>query len=448
MGRVELVVRSEGQFRRAYACKRLRRRLVDDPDARAMFVSEARIAGLVHHPNVVSVIDVGEDDEGPFLVMDYVEGMSLSQLIKALIARQERLPIQIAVRIFLDVARGLAAAHELTDHRGADLGLVHRDVSPQNILIGFDGVARLTDFGIAKAAGIGERTSTGVLKGKFGYFAPEQLQFLPATRKTDLFSFGVVLYEALTARRLHRAATLAETANRIAHEPPPDPYLVREDLHPDLVALLFRLLAKEPAERPSGAAEVAMELEGILSDLRLSEPPHALKDFLAERFTARAKEERARIEAVTTTAAAEELDPPVSGRRRVGWLVAAGAVSLGLGAAAMLWFSAPSASLDRAAPTAAPDRAERTDTEPRVAPPVAEPGVEPAPEETRGEGNGLADEATEQDPPRPPRTGRATRRRRPAAREPTEREEASPAPPTAPEARPETVRDTLLEWDR
>lgn len=153
MGRVELALRREGEFRRVYAVKRLHPHLVEDADLRAMFIDEARVAGRIRHANVVSVLDVGEDREGPYLVMDYVEGLALSAIMAHHAASGELLPVQICVRIGAEIARGLQAAHELTDDRGNLLDVVHRDVSPSNVLVGFDGGVRLADFGIARALG-------------------------------------------------------------------------------------------------------------------------------------------------------------------------------------------------------------------------------------------------------------------------------------------------------
>ncbi|HMJ16304.1 MAG TPA: serine/threonine-protein kinase, partial [Polyangiaceae bacterium] len=191
MATVDLAIRREGTFVRLHAIKRLHPHLLEDADVRAMFIEEARLAGLLRHPNVVSVVDVGEDAAGPFLVMDYVEGVSVATLIEHAIETSQPVPLDVALRIAMDVARGLHAAHELTAPDGRPLSLVHRDVSPQNVLVGFDGVARVSDFGIAKALGRSARTSTGILKGKLGYMAPEQLQFRGQDRRTDLFAFGV-----------------------------------------------------------------------------------------------------------------------------------------------------------------------------------------------------------------------------------------------------------------
>jgi serine/threonine-protein kinase len=225
-----------------------------------MFMEEARLQGLVRHPNVVGVFDVGEDDEGPFLVLELIDGQSLARILSALHERGDRLPVQVAVRIALEVARGLHAANEI---RGADdrpLGLVHRDVSPNNILVGFDGSVRVTDFGIAKAIGNTSHTNTGLLKGNVRYLSPEQVRFEEPDRRSDLFSLGVVLFEMVTGRRLYAAAPGLEAARRILGEAPPDLGDARE-VQPALVEVAFELLAKPRDRRPATAAAVVARLE-------------------------------------------------------------------------------------------------------------------------------------------------------------------------------------------
>ena len=211
MGQVEVCAKFAGSFQRVYALKRLQTQFMGDEKARTMFLDEARLAGLIRHPNVVSVIDVGVDSRGPFLVMEFIEGLSCSGVIRRANTEGQLLPLQFCLRIAHQVALGLHAAHELRDPEGKPLELVHRDVSPQNILIGFDGVARLTDFGIAKALGRSTETTTHLLKGKMGYMSPEQLRFEEPDRRSDLFAFGVVFYEMLCARRLYRAETPARS---------------------------------------------------------------------------------------------------------------------------------------------------------------------------------------------------------------------------------------------
>ncbi len=292
MGKVELAIREEGRFRRLYAVKRLRSAYREDAESREMFLEEARIAGLLRHPNAVSVLDVGEDERGPFLVMDYVEGTSVGQMIAR--AATQRVPLQIALRIAIDAAQGLHAAHDLRDARGRPLCLVHRDVSPQNLLVGFDGVTRVTDFGIAKALGRTTRTATGVLKGKYGYLSPEQLRFDEPDRRSDVFSLGVVLFELLSGQRLYKNVSGMDGVRRILNEPPPDIGEYRDDVSPELVSLLFSMLAKDPAHRPGTALGVARSLEPVVAVLVESEGRAEVSQYLDVVFAdeRRANEER------------------------------------------------------------------------------------------------------------------------------------------------------------
>lgn len=306
MGRVDLAVRRDGSFLRLYAVKRLHAHLREDVDVRVMFLDEARIAGLLRHPNVVSVVDVGEDDEGPFLVMEYVEGVTVGTLIEKSVAAGELVPLGVALRIGLHAARGLHAAHDLAGPDGAPLSLVHRDVSPYNVLVGFDGVTRVTDFGIAKALGRLSGTSTGILKGKLGYMSPEQLQFRGQDRRSDLFSLGVVLFELLTSSRLYPGTLAEESARRILDEPPPDLLDFRDDAPPELVALLFELLAKDPANRPGDAREVARTLEATLHDLAAAGEDADVGAYLEAQF---GEERRALTRDIAAALTADDARP-------------------------------------------------------------------------------------------------------------------------------------------
>jgi eukaryotic-like serine/threonine-protein kinase len=306
MGTIHLALRIDGTFRRLYAVKRMHAHLRTDPDLRAMFLDEARLAGLISHSNVVGVHDFGEDDEGPFLVMDYVEGIDLSDVLDAMTERGARLPIQVALRIAIAIAQGLHAAHELRDHDGAPLNLVHRDLSPQNVLLSYDGVVRIADFGIAKAAGRSTRTSTGVLKGKLAFMSPEQLRFEEPDRRSDLFALGVLLFEMLAGRRLYGAKDRSDAPRRILTEPPPDLGEERPETPDALVALLFDLLAKSAADRPKNAAVVAQRLEAILVELLGDDDPIDLAAFLGDVFADKRDEERATIAAAVAAVDASD----------------------------------------------------------------------------------------------------------------------------------------------
>ena len=320
MGRVDVVVRRDGPFARLFAQKRLRPHLVDDPSVRRMFLEEGRIAGLVRHPHVVSVVDVGEDDAGPYLVMDFVEGVSLAEVVARTAARRQLVPMPIALRIATQVAEGLHAVHETAGPDGQPLQLIHRDISPQNVLIGFDGTARVSDFGIAKALGRATRTTTGVLKGKLGYLAPERLRFEEPDRRADLFSFGVVLFELLAGRRLYDSPDDVEGPRRILHEPPPDLGDERDDAEPELVELLFELLAKDPAARPADAGVVARRLERMLATTVATDGPTDVGAYLAGLFATEREALRQRLARAPGQAPAAE-PRPRRARRRPTWLV-------------------------------------------------------------------------------------------------------------------------------
>ncbi len=294
MARVDLAIKRVGTFRRMYAVKRLHPHLASDPEFRAMFLDEARIAGLIRHPNVVGVLDVGEDLQGPFLVMDYVDGLPLGNLLGRVRSSAEPMPIQVALRIALDVARGLHAAHELSID-GRAIGVVHRDLSPQNVMVGFDGQARLTDFGIAKALGRSStKTVTGVVKGKTAYLAPEQIRLEEPDRRSDLFSLGVVIFEMLSGERLYKRADAGANMRAIVEEPVPDVGELRGDVPDELVRLLFELLAKSREARPPHAGEVANRLESILAARIQEEEAVSVADYV-ELVASEAKQEQARV---------------------------------------------------------------------------------------------------------------------------------------------------------
>jgi serine/threonine-protein kinase len=364
MGSVELVLRREGSFRRLYAIKRLLPHLQDDESVRVMFLDEARVAGLVRHPNVVSVLDYGEDDDGPFLVMDYVEGMSLGNVLRITARRMGRIPLQIALRIMAQACEGLHAAHEVNAPDGSPLELVHRDLSPQNILVGFDGVVRVTDFGVAKALGQSNATAEGVLKGKFGYMSPEQLRFEPLDRRSDLFSLGVVLYEVLSGERLYGNGT--DGVRALLDAPPPDIGDERPDVPPAIVELSVQLLAKDPARRPATAREVARRLERVLAQDIAAHGSTEMDEFMRAHFA----DEAAALREADSAASGHALSGTVPEPRRPP----RGRVALGMVLAIVLLGGAVAIYAARDT-----DEAERHVTVPDVAPPVAAQAHERSP---------------------------------------------------------------------
>jgi serine/threonine-protein kinase len=248
-------------FARTVAIKRLHPELAKDPEIVAMLIDEGRLSARIHHLNVVTTLDVVAGGGDLFVVMEYVHGESLSALIRAAIRRRTKLPPRVAGAIVAGALRGLHAAHEAKDARGEPLGVVHRDVSPQNILVGSDGVARVLDFGIAKAAGSAHVTQDGRIKGKFGYMPPEQLLGEVLDRRADIYAAGVVLWEALVGARLFAQKGEAPDVSRLL-DPKVDPPSARVPTLPRAYdAVVLRALAREAGERYPTALAMAEAIE-------------------------------------------------------------------------------------------------------------------------------------------------------------------------------------------
>ncbi len=248
-------------FEREVALKLTHAQLREDPAFAHALIQEATIAGRIRHPNVVPVLDVDEDPFGVYLVMEYVEGETLSGLAKLAEAAGQRVPEPIALRIVSDVLDGLQAAHVLRDTDGTPLGLVHRDVTPHNVLVGVDGIARLTDFGIAKATARIGLTATGRIKGKVAYMAPEQALGKPLDAACDLWAVGVILWELMTGLRLHAGTSDAATLLRVVSDPPPRASALRPDLRFEIDQLIAHALQMNRYDRPRSAEALAAELE-------------------------------------------------------------------------------------------------------------------------------------------------------------------------------------------
>ena len=336
MGTVGLAAKLSESFSRLYAVKRLRPALSGEESFRTMFLDEARVAGLISHPNVVGVIDYGEDDQGPYLVMDYVRGVSVAELIGRTVSHRRQLPLQVCLRIAMEAAEGLHAAHELSDATGERLGVVHRDVSPQNLLLGRDGVCRVVDFGIAKAYGRLTRTDTGVLKGKLGYMSPEQLRFHEPDPRSDIFCLGVVLFELCAGGRLYANRDGMDGARRVLEEAPPDLAEHRDDVPPALVELLLSMLAKDPALRPPTARRVSRTLEEILSEEIANdgrvETSEVVDSIFGEELERRSAEIATRLDELRTRPRRRSTRSP-----RPWWAAAAVAVAATLGGVGAWW---------------------------------------------------------------------------------------------------------------
>ncbi|HEY8041912.1 MAG TPA: serine/threonine-protein kinase, partial [Polyangiaceae bacterium] len=259
-------------FSRPVAIKRLHPQLAREENVRAMFIDEARLASRIHHPNVVPTLDVVADGGDLLLVMEYVHGESLQHLVRASRRRKEPIPRRIVLAIMSAVLHGLHAAHEATTESGQPLNVVHRDVSPQNVLVGVDGVARVLDFGIARAAVRLESTREGIVKGKLAYMAPEQLGGAEVDRRADVYAAAVILWEMLAGRRLFvredGANVMIEKMLRGPIEPPGTHAAGTPKL---LDAITLHGLARNPEQRFATAREMALALEKAGELARTSE---------------------------------------------------------------------------------------------------------------------------------------------------------------------------------
>jgi len=392
---------SEDGFGRTVAFKKLRAQFVSEPEVVASFVDEARLAARIRHPNVVATIDVVTKDGEVLLVMEYIDGESLASLVRSHALRDGRVPPAVAVAIIVDALHGLHAAHEAVGESGESLHIVHRDVSPQNILVGVDGVARVLDFGVAKALGRQQTTRDGRIKGTLGHMAPEQLSGRGVTRRTDTFAVGILLWELLTNRRLFRAKDDAETLTRVLFEPVLPPSEVCPGAPAALDPIVMRALERDPTRRFATAREMIVALEQAMTPATARVVGEWVRSVAADGLEERARRVRD-IERRLATAPAPALnggdrirggidvdavEPSLaapaprgalsgrSGRFSARTLAAAAATSLVLIALGTSWAARDSSP---EAPAAAPPVVAATTT-PLVAPSSAESGAASAP---------------------------------------------------------------------
>jgi serine/threonine protein kinase len=276
-------------FARTVAIKRLHPHYAADPQILATLLDEARLAARIRHPNVVPTLDVVADEGELLVVMEYVQGESLSGLIRQCVGRGTLVPPDMAATMLAGVLHGLHAAHEALDEQGQSLGIVHRDVSPQNVLVGIDGVARVVDFGVAKAAvRVGESTNDGHLKGKLGYMAPEQTTG-EVGRKTDVYSASVVLWETLTGRRLFTGENNMEVFSKVMAGCSEPPSKHAPGVPKALDAVTMRGLSLDAGARFETARDMARALEDAMPMVTASKVGEWVEGVAREVLDARAK---------------------------------------------------------------------------------------------------------------------------------------------------------------
>lgn len=289
MATVYLGRRQSGAGARLVAIKSMRQELAADEAFAAMFLDEATLTAQIKHPNVVATLDVVSAEGKLLIVMEYVEGVSLAKLLELAWGRRTRVPPAVGVRILTDVLRGLHAAHELVDERGRPLSVVHRDVSPQNVIVGLDGVARILDFGVAKAASQRHVTERGEIKGKLSYMPPEQQFGEPVDRRSDVYAAGVVLWELLVGRRLFTARDDDELARLVFEGRIDPPSVAAEHVPPALDRVVLRALAHRREDRWWSAEQMAEELRGAVAPAPRGDVVATLRAIAQGEIDARAR---------------------------------------------------------------------------------------------------------------------------------------------------------------
>jgi len=347
----------EAGFTRTVAIKRLHPALAREPEFVDMFVDEARLVARIRHPNVAGTLDVVRAPFELLIVMEYLEGESLARVIKAVRRDADVVPVEIALAILCDALRGLEAAHDATSDAGEPLGIVHRDVSPQNLLIGSDGITRVIDFGVAKAIGRLHTTQDGTVKGKLAYMAPEQVMGKAVDRRADVFAAGVVLWEMLTLERLFAGENEGVTMYNLLGKSVPRPSELAAHVPKELDDVVLRALARAPEQRFGSAREmaIALELASVVAT------PRRVAEWLASHVGDTLAQRKAALQRVEQgSGAMQTAEPPVdptlhgisgprlaAGRRRmsthavIGGLVLAMLASFGLGVSRLRERTAP-----------------------------------------------------------------------------------------------------------
>ena len=275
-------------FEKIVVIKRVRPEL-SDAATNQLFLDEARLVATLEHPNIAQVYEMGLVEDAYFFVMEYVHGADLRQLMEAAVRKERKISLADAVYIMIGICAALHYAHEKTDHDGNDLGIIHRDVSPSNVLISHDGAVKVCDFGIAKAANRQSDTQRGVLKGKFNYMSPEQCRSEEIDRRSDIFAMGILLYEMTTLSRLFVEASDFELLRTIVEKPVPPPSKRIAGYPAELERIVLKALRKHRDERYASAQEMQLELEEFAREQKLAMSSVSIKKLMSELFEKRMK---------------------------------------------------------------------------------------------------------------------------------------------------------------
>ena len=289
------VMEGPARFSKLIALKILREQFAEQPEGREMFLNEARLAARLSHPNVVSVQEVGEEDGRLFIAMEYLQGQPMSRLMSRIRKSEEELvPLPVLLRILSEALAGLAHAHECTDYDGTPLQLVHRDVTPHNIFVTYDGTVKMLDFGIAKAVSVSTQTRAGTIKGKVSFLAPEQLLGEASLdHRVDIYALGCCLWEALAKQRPYQGMSDVAVMTRVASVGAPPIREAVPHIHPELERICMKAIAFRPEDRYQDALEFQSDLDQFI--LSLGQPigrkeisAHMMRVFAEDRAKARA----------------------------------------------------------------------------------------------------------------------------------------------------------------
>ena len=311
---------------RAVVIKRVLPHLAEESEFRTMFLDEAKLVAGLRHPNVVSVLELGEDDGLLFLVMEYLQGEGLDALSARVLNHGTVLEPRLAAFIVAEACAGLHAAHTHTGPSGEPLNIIHRDVSPHNIFLGYDGHVKLIDFGIAQSNIQDSRTQTGIVKGKISYMAPEQLDRRPLDHRVDVFALGIVLWELLTGQRLFKRQSPMETVRAVCFDPIPGPLDVRDDLPVYLDGICRCALSRDPNQRYESAAAMREDLLKCIRSLnQTGNERDELARLLQQEFAENRKDKRRMIRSiesggdadVSITVSSQSLTPPSQSGTRI-----------------------------------------------------------------------------------------------------------------------------------
>ncbi|HUS67950.1 MAG TPA: protein kinase [Kofleriaceae bacterium] len=283
-------------FEKVIAIKRILPSMGEDKDFIKMFIDEAKIAGQLSHANICQIFELGKFEGGHFIAMEYIWGKDLLQIQNRLRKIGQPMPVPMACHIIAKACEGLDYAHRKRDPMGRHLEIVHRDCSPQNILVSYEGEVKVIDFGIAKAASRSARTNAGVLKGKFGYMSPEQVRGLPLDARSDLFALGTVFYESLTGDRLFQGESDFSTLERVRNVDVRPVSQVNDAVPPEVERIVMKALARDPSSRYQTGAEMHAEITAFLTQLKVPFTGKALADWLKSAFKEDLARERATME--------------------------------------------------------------------------------------------------------------------------------------------------------